>query len=155
MRTLSIFLSPQLPVVARRLHFTPQNQKGTASLSSPSLFSFSVRTVVVQSTQPHIWSGYLKFALLQNLLFLYLNFFSCKCSLYCPLRYDDRLAASSYFAFLYDEKFLLEMGLFRQVERIRNSKLTQKRLMPNWEFRKSQRRGEFPAMYEVAAILRI
>jgi len=36
-----------------------KNQKGTASLSSPSLFSFSVRTVVVHSTQPHIWSGYL------------------------------------------------------------------------------------------------
>jgi hypothetical protein len=35
------------------------------------------------------------------------------------------------------------------------SQLTQKRLMLNWEFRKSQRRSEFPATYEVAAIYKV
>jgi hypothetical protein len=50
---------------------------------------------------------------------------------------------------------LLEMEIFRHVERIWNSSLTQKRLKLNWEFRKSQRRGEFPAMYEVAAIYKV
>jgi len=80
------YLSSPLPAVARRLHFTPQNQKGTASLSSPPLLSFSVRTEVVHSKQLHIWPGSLKFALLRNLLFLHLISFSCKCPLCCPLR---------------------------------------------------------------------